>query len=140
MIDDYSREYLAIEVGRNLRSHDALRILAALFIQRGTSAHIRSDNGSELTAALVRRWLERLKAQTLFIEPGSPWEHSCNESFNGKARDELLNLEVFTSVWEAKVLVEEWRREYKDVRPHSSLGYRPHAPKAVAPTPLCVPS
>jgi putative transposase len=110
VIDEYSRECLAIEVGGKLTSHDVLQVLSDLFILRGTPAYIRSDNGPEFTAALVRRWLERLEVQTLFIEPGSPWENGYNESFNGKLRDELLNLEVFTSVWEAKVLVEEWRR------------------------------
>jgi putative transposase len=139
VIDEYSRECLAIEVGRKLTSHDVLRVLADLFILRGTPAHIRSDNGPEFTAALVRRWLERLRVGTLLIEPGSPWENGYNESFNGKLRDELLNLEVFTSVWEAKVLVEQWRREYNEVRPHSSLGYRPPAPEAIQPAPSYAP-
>jgi len=129
----------AIEVGRKQTSHDVLRVLAGLFIGCGTPAYIRSDNGPEFTAALVRRWLERLEVQTLFIEPGSPWENGYNESFNGKLRDELLNLEVFTSVWEAKVLVEQWRREYNEVRLHSSLGYRPLAPEAVQPAPAYAP-
>jgi len=137
VIDEYSRECLAIEVGRKLTSHDVLRVLADLFILRGTPAHIRSDNGPEFTAALVRGWLERLEVRTLFIEPGSPWENGYNESFNGKLRDELLNLEVFASVGEARVLVEAWRREYNEVRPHSSLGYRPPAPAAVQPAPSC---
>jgi transposase InsO family protein len=131
VIDEYSRECLAIEVGRKLSSYDVLWVLADLFVLRGTPAYIRSDNGPEFTAALVRGWLERLKVGTLFIEPGSPWENGYNESFNGKLRDELLNLEVFTSVQEARVLVEAWRREYNEVRPHSSLGYRPPAPEAV---------
>jgi len=133
VIDEYSRECLAIEVGRKLTSYDVLRVLADLFIFRGTPAYIRSDNGPEFTAALVRKWLERLEVGTLFIEPGSPWENGYNESFNGKLRDELLNLEVFTSVQEARVLVGAWRREYNEVRPHSSLGYRPPAPEAVQP-------
>jgi transposase InsO family protein len=137
VLDEYSRECLAIEVGRKLTSYDVLRVLADLFILRGTPAHIRSDNGPEFTAALVRGWLERLEVGTLFIEPGSPWENGYNESFNGKLRDELLNLEVFTSVAEARVLVEAWRREYNEVRPHSSLGYRPPAPEAVQPVPSC---
>lgn len=95
VIDEYSRECLAIEVGRKLTSHDVLRVLADLSIHRGTPAYIRSDNGTEFTAALVRRWLERLEVRTHFIEPGSPWENGYNEPFNGKLRDELLNLEVF---------------------------------------------
>lgn len=109
VIDECSREWVAIEVGRELTSHDVLRVLANSFIRSGTPAYIRLDNGPESAAALVRRWLERQEVRTLFIEPGSPWENGHNESFNGKLRDELLNLEVFTSVWEAKVLVEQWR-------------------------------
>ena len=94
---------------------------------------------SESTACLrgravaVREWLERVGVQTLYIEPGSPWENGYNEFFNGKLRDELLNGEIFVSLWEARVLTEEWRREYNEVRPHSSLGYRPPAPEAVMP-------
>ena len=81
----------------------------------------------------VRNWLERLGVQTLFIEPGSPWENAYNESFNGKLRDELLNGEVFTTLLEAQVLIENWRKEYNQFRPHSSLGYRPQAPEAIQP-------
>ena len=108
-----------------------LETLAALFMTYGVPAHIRSDNGSEFTAALVRRWLEALDVQTLFIEPGSPWENGYVESFNGKLRDELLDREIFYTLMEAKVLIERWRREYNTVRPHSALGYRPPAPEAV---------
>jgi putative transposase len=133
VIDEYSREALAIEVGRKLNSQDVLRTLARLFIRHGTPKYIRSDNGSEFTAKAVRKWLGRLRVKTLFIEPGSPWENGYIESFNGKLRDELLNRELFTSLWEAEVLVERWRKEYNQVRPHSSLGYRPPAPEAVEP-------
>ena len=117
-----------------------LRVLADVFIRRGTPAYIGSDDGPEFAAAPVRRWLERLDVGTLFIEPGSPWENGSTESFNGKLRDELLNREVLTNVWEAKVLVEEWRREHNQVRPHSSLGYRPPAPEAFERGPLHAPS
>ena len=82
---------------------------------------------------MVRRWLERLGVRTAFIEPGSPWENGYNESFNGKLRDELLNREIFYNIKEAKVLIENWRKQYITVRPHSSLGYRPPAPEAVQP-------
>jgi len=133
VIDEYSRECLAIEVGRKLTSEDVLRVLGRLFVARGIPTYVRSDNGPEFTAGAVRKWLERVGVATLYIEPGSPWENGYNESFNGKLRDELLNREVFTSLWEARVLVEGWRREYNEVRPHSALGYRPPAPEAVMP-------
>jgi putative transposase len=137
----WRRDYGGLNVNQARRlpvgERRACRVLADLFIVRGTPVHIRSDNGPEFTAALVRKWLERLEVGTLFIEPGSPWENGYNESFNGKLRDELLNLEVFTSLWEAKVLVEAWRRKYNEVRPHSSLGYRPPAPEAIQPAPMC---
>ena len=136
IIDEYSRECLAIRVARKLSSNDVLSALARLFVQRGSPGYIRSDNGSEFTALAVRRWLERLGVGTLFIEPGSPWENGYNESFNGKLRDELLNREIFYTVQEARVLVEQWRKEYNRVRPHSSLGYRPPAPEAIEPPPL----
>ncbi len=135
MLDEYSRECLTIEVGRKLSSEDVLRVLGRLFVRRGIPSYIRSDNGPEFTAVAVREWLERVGVQTLFIEPGSPWENGYNESFNGKLRDELLNGEILTSLWEARVLTEQWRREYNEVRPHSSLGYRPPAPEAVMPKP-----
>jgi putative transposase len=94
---------------------------------------IRSDNGPEFTAKAVRSWLERFGVQTLFIEPGSPWENGYNESFNGKLRDELLNGEIFTTLLEAKVLIENWRKEYNQFRPHSSLNYQPPAPVTITP-------
>ena len=97
--------------------------------------YLRSDNGPEFTAKLVRRWLGRVGVETLFIEPGSPWENGYNESFNGKLRDELLNGEIFYSLAEAAVLVEQWRREYNTVRPHSACGGFPPAPEAIKPSP-----
>ena len=101
--------------------------------ETGPPDYIRSDNGAEFTATAVREWLDRLDVQTLFIQPGSPWENGYNESFNGKLRDELLNGEIFYTLKEAKVLVEQWRIHYNTVRPHSSLGYRPPAPQAINP-------
>ena len=133
MIDEYSREALAIVVARKRNAQDVLRTLARLFVRHGMPEYIRSNNGPEFTAQVVRRWLKRLKVGTLFIDPGSPWENGYNESFNGKLRDELLNREILSSLWEAKVLVERWRREYNRVRPRSSLGYRPPAPEALEP-------
>ena len=131
VIDEYSRECLAIEVARRLRSDDVLQVLADLFVRHGAPDHIRSDNGSEFTAKVVRGWLCRVDVKTLYIEPGSPWENGYNESFNGKLRDELLNGEIFYSFKEAQVLIERWRRHYNTLRPHSALGYRPPAPETV---------
>lgn len=136
VVDEYTRECLAIEVARKLNSQDVLRVLARLFVRHGVPEYIRSDNGPEFTAKAVRRWLGRVGVKTLFIEPGSPWENGYVESFNGKLRDELLNREIFCSLWEAKVLIERWRNEYNRVRPHSSLGYRPPAPEALEPPQL----
>ena len=133
IIDEYTRECLAILVKRRITSHDVIDQLFQLIIFRGIPEHIRSDNGPEFTAKAVRGWLNRLGAKTLFIEPGSPWENGYIESFNGKLRDELLNCEVFYTLTEAKVLIEQWRKEYNQVRPHSSLGYRPPAPEARIP-------
>jgi len=124
IIDEYTRECLAIVVNRKLRSTDVIETLAELFIRKGLPEHIRSDNGPEFCA-----WLDRLDIGPLFIEPGSPWENGYNESFNGKLRDELLNREVFYTLEEASVLIENWRCEYNTIRPHSSLGYRPPAPQ-----------
>ncbi len=135
IVDEYTRECLAIEVGRHMKSIDVLQVLADLFVERGTPEYIRSDNGPEFTAGLIREWLDRVDVDTLFIEPGSPWENGYVESFNGKFRDEFLNLEILYTLQEAKVLIERWRKEYNTIRPHSSLGYRPPAPEAVRPFP-----
>jgi putative transposase len=134
VLDEYTRECLAIDVARRLTSEDVLERLSDLFIGRGVPAYLRSDNGPEFTARRVRQWLTKVGVQTLFIEPGSPWENGYVESFNGKLRDELLNREIFDTLLEAKVLIERWRREYNTIRPHSALGYRPPAPEA---RPLC---
>ena len=130
IVDEYTRECLAIDVARRLNSENVLERLAELFVNRGVPDHIRSDNGPEFTSRVVRGWLERVGVKTLFIEPGSPWENGYVESFNGKLRDELLNGEIFYTLKEAQSLVQAWRRKYNQVRPHSSLGYRPPAPKA----------
>jgi transposase InsO family protein len=131
IIDEFTRECLATKVNRKLNSGDVVEELFNLLVYRGIPDYVRSDNGSEFTAKVVRNWLNRLGVKTLFIEPGSPWENGYIESFNGKMRDELLNREIFTTLEEAKVLIEQWRREYNQVRPHSSLGYRPPAPDAI---------
>jgi transposase InsO family protein len=131
IVDEHTRESLAIDVARKLNSENVLERLGWLFVHRGVPDHVRSDNGPEFTAQAVRSWLARLGVGTLFIEPGSPWENGYIESFNGKLRDELLNGEIFYTLKEAKVLIERWRRHYNQRRPHSSLGYRPPAPEAV---------
>ena len=133
VMDEYTRECLAIDVARKIRSENLIDRLAELFIRKGVPEHIRSDNGPEFTAEAVREWLGRLKVKTLYIEPGSPWENGYIESFNGKLRDELLNREIFDTLLEARVLTARWKREYNTIRPHSALGYRPPAPEAVLP-------
>jgi transposase InsO family protein len=129
LVDEYTRECLAIDAARRINSDDVLERLSWLFATRGVPDHVRSDNGPEFTAKVVRDWLERVGVKTLFIEPGSPWENGYVESFNGKLRDELLNGEIFYTLKEAKILIERWRHHYNTVRPHSALGYRPPAPE-----------
>ena len=133
ILDEYTRECWAIDVERQMNHHDVLDRLAELFVDRGVPEYIRSDHGAEFTARAVRDWLQAVGVKTLYIEPGSPWQNGYIESFNGKLRDELLNGEIFDTLWEAKVLMERWRKEYNQRRPHSSLGYRPPAPEAFLP-------
>lgn len=135
VIDEFTRECLAIDVSRRMTSEDVLERLSDLFVQRGTPDFIRSDNGPEFAAQRVRDWLENVGVKTLFIQPGSPWENGYIESFNGKLRDELLNVELFDTLLEARVLTERWRVHYNTQRLHSSLGYQPPAPEAVLTTP-----
>jgi len=131
IIDEFTRECLAMMVARKITSDDVIDQLFNLFVLRSIPEHIRSDNGTEFTARAIRSCLQRLNVKTLYIEPGSPWENGYVESFNGKLRDELLDREVFTTLTEAGVLIEGWRKEYNQVRPHSSLGYCPPAPEAI---------
>ena len=133
VIDEFERESLDILTRRKINSNDVIHCLADLFLIRGIPDYIRSENGPEFTANAVRDWLRRLGVKTLFIEPGSPWENGYIESFNGKLRDELLNGEIFYSLKEPQVIIENWRRQYNTIRPHSSLGYRPPAPEAILP-------
>jgi transposase InsO family protein len=132
VVDEFTRECLAIDVGRRMTSDDVLERLTFLFVMRGVPDYLRSDNGGEFTAKAVREWLARVGVHTLFIAPGSPWENGYNESFNGKLQDELLQREIFYTLLEAKVLIERWRVHYNTERPHSALGYRPPAPVAAA--------
>ena len=120
-------------VRRKLNSTDVVDSLTDLFILRSTTESIRSDNGMELIAGKVRNWIEAVGAKTAFIEPGFPWQNGYCESFISRFRDELLNGEVFYTLREAQILIEMWHRHYNNIRPHSSLGYRPPAPKALIP-------
>ena len=140
VVDEYTRECLAIVVERRLSSTHVLETLAELFIRRGPPAHIRSDNGPEFGAKAVKSWLRCLQVKTLFIEPGSPWENGYIESQGGKLRDELLNGEVFSTLKQAQVLIADWRQHYNRQRPHSALGYRPPAPEAMPFPALCGPT
>ena len=124
VIDEYTRESLAIEVARSFTAQDVIGVLRYLFAIRGTPAHIRSDNGPEFVAKSVRRWLDRAAVKTLFIAKGSPWENGYVESFNGKLRDELLNRELFLSLEEARWVIDRWRLDYNHHRPHSALDYQ----------------
>ena len=133
VIDEFTRECLAIRVERRLNARIVLEVLADLFLTHGAPEHIRSDNGPEFIEKALRGWLSRLGVKTLFIEPGSPWENGYCESFNSKLRDELLAREIFYTMREAKTLIEWWRQHYNTFRPHSSLGYKPPAPKAILP-------
>ena len=133
IIDEATRECLALIVARQIKHEDVLAALADLFIARGPPANIRSDNGSEFIATAVQKWLAQVGVTTLYITPASPWENGYNESFDGSLRDELLNGEIFFSLAEAKVLIETWRRHHNTIRPHSSLGYRPPAPETASP-------
>ena len=136
IIDEYTRECLALYLARSITYLEVIEQLYDLFLLRGVPEHIRSDNGSEFTAKAIRKWLSDLEVKTLYIEPGSPWENGYNESFNGKLQDELLRREIFMTLKEARVLVERWRWEYNHIRPHSSLGYRPPAPETKTPVEL----
>jgi len=133
IIDEFTRECLAIRINRKLNSTDVIDVLSDLFILRGVPGHVRSDNGPEFIAKAVQDWIAAVGAKTAYIAPGSPWENGYCESFNSKLRDELLNGEIFYSLKEARIVIEGWRRHYNEVRPHSSLGYRPPAPAVLLP-------
>lgn len=130
LIDEYTKEALAVFPARRIRANDVIDIFADVMIERGIPEHIRSDNGPEMVARKLRNWLGKLGTKTLYIQPGSPWENGYCESFNGKLRNELLDGEIFYTLREAQVLIEQWRNHYNRVRPHSALGYRPPAPEA----------
>ena len=124
VIDEYSRECLAIRVRERVSSQDVREILEELVAERGAPEYVRSDNGPEFIAEQLRGWLLSNGIRPLFIEPGHPWQNGFVESFNGKFRDECLNMELFFSREEAQLVVDHWRRIYNEERPHMSLGYR----------------
>jgi len=132
IIDEFSRECLASFVQRRIRSQDVILVLADLFLKHGIPKHIRSDNGPEFIAKILRQWLKDLDVKPLYIEPGSPWENGYCESFNGKMRDQFLNGELFYTLKEAEVMTERWRVHYNTIRPHSSLGGKPPAPQTIS--------
>jgi len=134
IIDEFTRECLAIRVNRKLNSTDVIDVLSDMCIMRGVPGHVRSDNGPEFVAKAVQDWIRAVGAKTAYIEPGSPWENGYCESFNSKLRDELLDGEIFYTLEEARVIIENWRRHYNEVRPHSSLGYKPPAPEVLIST------
>lgn len=133
VIDEYTRECIAVFIKRSIKASDVEGVLAKLFVERGRPDYIRSDNGSEFTATALMAWLKALNVATLFIEPGSPWQNGFCESFNGKMRNECLNIHVCGTVAEADFVVKDWVRYYNTIRPHSSLGGVPPAPEAVLP-------
>ena len=135
LIDEFTRKCLAIRVARRINAIRVIETLADAMLFEGVPTFVRSDNGPEMVAKVLRQWLSGLGAKSLYIEPGSPWENGYCESFNGKLRDELLNGEIFYSLREAKVVIEQWRIHYNTKRPHSALGYRPPAPVTIAPPP-----
>jgi putative transposase len=130
--DEFTRECLSIDVARSITAKGVIETLKELFAVRGAPKFIRSDNGPEFIAHAIRDWLKECNVGTLYIEPGSPWENAYSESFNGRFRDELLNRELFTSLREAKLIVEDFRLEYNHRRPHSSLDYMTPAGFAAA--------
>lgn len=133
VIDEFTRECLAIRIDRKLNSTAVIDVLTDLFVLRGVPGHVRSDNGPEFIAKAVRDWIAAVGGQTAFIEPGSPWENGYCESFNSKLRDELLDGEIFYSLAEARIVIESWRQYYNTERPHSALGYKPPAPAVIVP-------
>ena len=140
VVDEFTREALAIRVARRLDSNHVIEVLADLCLVRGVPEHIRSDQGPEFIAAAVKDWIAAVGAKTAYIEKSSPWENGYVESFNGKLRDELLNVEIFNSLREAQILIESWRRHYNTIRPHSALGYRPPTPEIIVPAPAAWPA
>jgi transposase InsO family protein len=133
IVDEFTHECLAIRIDRKLKSVNVIDTLSDLFILRGVPEHIRSDNGPEFVAKAVQEWIAAVGAKTAYITPGSPWENGFIESFNARLRDELLDGEIFYTLREAQIVIENWRRHFNAVRPHASLGYRAPAPETFVP-------
>ena len=127
VLDEHTRECLALVVGRSLTSRHVVATLDRLIAERGAPAFVRSDNGSEFVAHRVGEYLLAAESDAKHVDPGAPWQNGYSESFNGKLRDELLSQEAFATLAEAEVLAERWRRHYNESRPHSALGYLPPA-------------
>ena len=123
VVDEYSRICMRCEVGRGMPSKKVIAVLKALFAEKGAPEYLRSDNGPEFIAKALREWLKLSGVKTHYIEPGSPWQNAYCESFNGKLRDECLQMEIFRSLLESQVIMEEWRKYYNEERPHQSLDY-----------------
>jgi len=123
LVDEFTRECLLIDVGGSIRSRRVIEMLGKLMSERGIPRYLRSDNGPEFIARTLAQWIRQQGLQMILIEPGKPWQNGTNESFNGKFRDECLNMEWFRNRMEARIVIEDWRRHYNEVRPHSSLGY-----------------
>ncbi len=132
LVDEYTRECLLLEVERSIKAVDVVSLISETMLIRGIPGHIRSDNGSEFIASAIRDYLGVAGVDTLYIEPGSPWQNGYAESFHSRVRDELLNTELFTGLRDAKVLAASWKNEYNHRRPHSSLGYQPPASYAAS--------
>ena len=132
IIDEYTRECLASIPKKKWKHTQIIEILSGLFVMKGTPAYMRSDNGTEFTANRLKEWFSQVDVATAYIEPGSPWENGYCESFNSKMRDEFLNREIFDTMFEVDILTRMWVKEYNTIRPHSSLGYKPPAPQAIA--------
>ncbi len=124
IVDEFTRECLVLDGSRSFKSDDVLDVLTELFLIRGVPKHIRSDNGPEFIAKAVRKFLKATGVQTLYIEPGSPWQNGFAESFNSRLRDELLSAELFADLPEACALADRWKNDYNHRRPHSSLEYK----------------
>ena len=122
VIDEYTRECLAIDVAGSIRSSRVIEVLSKLVSVHGAPKYLRSDNGPEFISRAILRWVTEAKIDTAYIDPGKPWQNGSNESFNGKFRDECLGMQWFKNRIDAKILIEEFRRQFNEVRPHSSLG------------------
>ncbi len=140
VVDEFTRECLAIRVARKLKGADVIDVLSDLFILRGVPEHVRSDNGPEFIAKSVQSWIAAIGAKAAYIAPGSPWENGFVESFNARLRDEILNGEIFYTLKEAQIIIESWRRHYNTIRPHGALGYKPTAPEVFVPATTACPT